>query len=268
MPSFTFPDVPLDGLLRAAADRDPDGIALRTADTSVTYGQLDEQADRIAGFLHRETKGKSGVRIGVANVLDPVFAATYYGTSRSGGVVVLVNPLIREESLRDVFATAGVEVAFVPTATAELLTKMRGALPKLRTIVVTDAADGIVPADSVPLHTAVRESGHRSPAPVCTTPDSVACVQFTTGTTGRPKGVLLTHRNLVANARQTALAHRLTSTSVTLNHLPLHHVMHLNSAVYAGACQVLCQDPDPFASLAAAAAADATHYFGLPARLH
>ncbi|WP_327358788.1 class I adenylate-forming enzyme family protein [Streptomyces sp. NBC_01304] len=272
MPSFTYPDVPLDGLLRTAADRDPDGIALRTAggsDTPVTYRELDEQADRVAEFLHRETKGRGGVRIGVTNVLDPVFAATYYGTSRSGGVVVLVNPLIREEGLRHVFATAGVEVAFVPTPTAELLTKMRGALPKLRTIVVTDAADGVVPADAVPLHTVVREQGRpRLQQGHTVAPDSVACVQYTTGTTGRPKGVLLTHRNLVANARQTALAHRLTRTSVTLNHLPLHHVMHLNSAVYAGACQVLCQDPDPFASLAAAAAADATHYFGLPARLH
>lgn len=93
-------------------------------------------------------------------------------------------------------------------------------------------------------------------------------MQFTTGTTGTPKGVLLSHRNLVANAWQTALAHGLSADSITLNHLPLYHVMHLNSALYAGACQVLCQDPDPVASLTAATRARATHYYGLPARLH
>ncbi|MEV3993997.1 class I adenylate-forming enzyme family protein [Streptomyces sp. NPDC049837] len=267
MPNFTYPDFPLDGLLRTAAVRDPDGVAVRNADTALTFGELDTLADRVAAWLERETGGRPGARVGVANVLDPVFAAAYYGTARSGSTVVLVNPLIREAGLRHVFTAAEVEVAFVPTATAEVLTKLRGALPSLRTIVVTDAPDGVVPGDAVPLHTALA-SAPDAPGTGRTDPGSIACVQFTTGTTGRPKGVLLTHRNLVANAKQTALAHRLDCASVTLNHLPLYHVMHLNSAVYAGACQVLCTDPDPLASLAAAAGAGATHYYGLPARLH
>ncbi|MGW7289900.1 class I adenylate-forming enzyme family protein, partial [Streptomyces sp. NPDC054847] len=97
---------------------------------------------------------------------------------------------------------------------------------------------------------------------------STVCLQFTTGTTGRPKGVRLAHRNLVANAHQIALAHGLGPASVTLNHLPLFHVMHLNSAVCAGAAQVLCTDGDPLASLTLAARTGATHYYGLPARLH
>ncbi|MFD8821934.1 class I adenylate-forming enzyme family protein [Streptomyces sp. NPDC059605] len=267
MTNLAFPDLPLDALLRRAAVRDPDGIAVRTADTDIGFGELDALADRVAAWLQRENGNRRGVRTGVANVLDPVFAAAYYGTIRSGATAVLVNPLVGAEGLRHVLATAGVEVVFVPAATAELLTKLRGALPLLRTIVVTDAPDGVTPGDAVPLHPAL-ETAPDTPDGGPSDPASIACVQFTTGTTGRPKGVLLTHRNLVANAKQTALAHRLDCASVALNHLPLHHVMHLNSAVYAGACQVLCQDPDPFASLAAAAAAGATHYYGLPARLH
>ncbi|MFD1276996.1 AMP-binding protein [Streptomyces kaempferi] len=78
----------------------------------------------------------------------------------------------------------------------------------------------------------------------------------------------LTHRNLVAGAAQTALAHRLGAASVVLNHLPQYHAVHLNSAVHAGARQVLCTDPDPFGALEEAARAQATHYYGLPARLH
>ncbi|MFJ8375981.1 class I adenylate-forming enzyme family protein [Streptomyces sp. NPDC094461] len=267
MPSFTIPDLPLDGLLRRAAVRDPDGIAVRTADTALGFGELDTLTDRVAAWLRRENAGRTGVRTGVAHVLDPLFAATYYGSVRSGATAVLVNPLMGEDGLRHVLATAEVEVAFVPASTAELLTKLRGALPRLRTIVVTDAPDGVTPGDTVSLHLAL-ESAPDAPGHSPSDPASIACVQFTTGTTGRPKGVLLTHRNLVANAKQTALAHRLDQASVTLNHLPLYHVMHLNSAVYAGACQVLCQDPDPFASLAAATEAGATHYYGLPARLH
>ncbi|MFE2139730.1 class I adenylate-forming enzyme family protein [Streptomyces sp. NPDC059466] len=98
--------------------------------------------------------------------------------------------------------------------------------------------------------------------------DAVACLQFAPDGAGRLKSVRLTHRNLVAGAAQTALAHRLGAASVAFNHLPQYHAVHLNSAVHAGARQVLCTDPDPFGALAEAARAEATHYYGLPARLH
>ncbi|MFI0982615.1 class I adenylate-forming enzyme family protein [Streptomyces sp. NPDC021093] len=277
MPRLTYPELPLDGLLRRAAVRDPKGAALTagsgttdsTPHSTVSFAALDTHADRVAHYLER-TLGRRGARVGVANVLDPVFPAAYYGTARSGNTVVLVNPLIREGALRHVFRAARIEVAFVPSATAELLTKLRDGLPDLRTLVVTDADDGVVPADAVPLRVAL-EGMPEGPAGLGRGPadlSSVACVQFTTGTTGDPKGVLLTHRNLVANAEQITLAHGLGPESVTLNHLPLFHTMHLNSAVSAGASQVLCRDGDSLVSLALAARCGATHYYGLPARLH
>jgi long-chain acyl-CoA synthetase len=267
VPDFTYPDLPVDGLLQRAAERDPDGIAVRTADTAVSFRELAARADRIAAYVQQETAGLPGVRVGVANVLDPVFAAAYYGVMGSGATVVLVNPLIGDDGLRHVFGASGAEIALVPSATAQLLAKMRGTLPALRTIVVTDDSEAAVPPGCVPLQS-VLDSAPATPRPVHPDRDAVACVQFTTGTTGPPKGVLLTHRNVVANAGQTARAHRLGRDSVTVNHLPLYHVMHLNSALYAGACQVLCKDPDPLVSLAVAAGTGATHYYGLPARLH
>ncbi|MEU9443044.1 class I adenylate-forming enzyme family protein [Streptomyces sp. NPDC048304] len=267
MPNFTYPDVPVDGLLRSAAARDPEGVAVRTADAALTFRELDALADRIAVFLERRTGHRPGIGIGVAHTLDPVFAAAYHGALRSGGTAVLINPLTGEDGLRHVVAASGAEIVLVPSATAQRLAKMRTELPRLRSIVVTDAPDGMVPEGCQCLLQELGDAPDGAPAHRAD-PSSVACVQFTTGTTGRPKGVLLTHRNLVANARQTALAHRLGPDSVTVNHLPLYHVMHLNSALYAGACQVLCQDPDPLVSLAVAAGTGATHYYGLPARLH
>ncbi|MFJ8546470.1 AMP-binding protein [Streptomyces sp. NPDC093586] len=267
MPNFTHPALTVDGLLRSAAARDPEGIAVRTADTAWTFRELDARADRIAAFVRRETGRRPGARVGVACVLDPVFAAAYHGVARAGATVVLINPLLGEDALRHVVTEAEARLVLAPAATAGLLAKLRGDLPELRTLVVTDAPDGVVPAGCLPLE-AVLEAGEPVAEDSGADLDAVACVQFTTGTTGRPKGVLLTHRNLVANARQTALAHGLGPGSVTLNHLPLYHVMHLNSALDAGACQVLCQDPDPVLSLAVAAGCGVTHYYGLPARLH
>lgn len=279
MARLVYPQLPLDGLLRRAALRDPSGWAVRSGagpgSQAVTFAELDAEADRFAAYLEH-TCGRRGARIGIANTLDPVFAAAYYGTARSGNTVVLVNPLIKEGGLAHVFAAAAVEVAFVPAATAELLVKLRDRLPALTTVVVTDTPDAVVPGDCLPLAAVLGRAPVPAARPLDTGPgpgtgpglDEDVCIQFTTGTTGSPKGVRLTHRNLVANAAQIAGAHRLDGDSVTLNHLPLYHVMHLNSAVYAGACQVLATDPDPVASLALAAETAATHYYGLPARLH
>lgn len=300
MPTFTCPDLPLDGLLRRAAARRPAAPALRAGELTVSYGELDERADRVAAWLAGPAGIRPGARVAVANVLDPSFAALFNGIVRAGATAVLVNPLLPADGLLHVLRTSRAETAFLPAAAAGLLAPHRRTVPHLHTVVAPHAdgpetpetpdgpetADGPhvpdgpelpvvsgVPAVSgasasavVPLRT-VWDAPARAPRHRVT-PDDLACIQFTSGTTGRPKGVLLTHRNMVANARQTALAHALDAHSVTLNHLPLHHVMHLNSALYAGACQVLCQDPDPYASLATAAAHGATHYFGLPARLH
>ncbi|MFD3518546.1 class I adenylate-forming enzyme family protein [Streptomyces sp. NPDC058657] len=290
MPRFTFPELPLDALLRRAAERDPDGIALRTggvgrAGTATTFAELDALTDRFAACAAWLAGGSRGARIGVSNTLGREFPAAYYGAVRSGNTAVLVNPLLKEAGLLHVFGAAAVEIAFVPSATAALLAGLREKLPALRTVVVTDAqggalrggtgrdvlpgdADrGMLPGDVLPLAVALGGpcgAGEFWPAD----PGADACVQFTTGTTGAPRGVRLTHRNVVANAAQTAAAHHLDARSVTLNHLPFFHPMHLNSAVFAGACQVLCGDPDPLASLALAARTRATHYYGLPARLH
>lgn len=263
MPFLTYPRIPLDGLLRRAAERNPDGAAVTTESATVTFAELDRHADRVAHWL----AGTPATVVGVANTLDPVFPATYYGTVRAGRTIALLNPFFGEAALAHVCAATGLQVAFVPTSVAELLLKIGDRLPELRTIVVTDAEDGVVPGAAIPLAVAlegVPEGPYESAAPQV---DEVACVQFTTGTTGRSKGVRLTHRNIVANAAQIALAHHLDGDSVTVNHLPLYHTMHLNSAMHAGASQVLCSLPDPVASLGVAARAGATHYYGLPARL-
>ncbi|USQ86674.1 acyl--CoA ligase [Streptomyces phaeoluteigriseus] len=264
------PAVPLDGLLRLAAERHPERVAVRDERGAVDYAGLDARADRFARALLRLTGGRP-TAVGVASVLDPVFAAAFHGTSRSGNRVVLVNPLVRVPVLEHVFRTAGIEIALVSAETAVRLAAVRAALPELREVYVVDAdRTGPPPPGTRPLDDLLTEDGTAAaalPDPAGVDLDSVVCVQFTSGTTGPPKGVRLTHRNLVANAAQAAHALGLDAGSVCLNHLPLYHVMHLDSAVYAGATQVLCHDPDPVASVAAAAEAGATHYFGLPVRL-
>ncbi|MGX9886914.1 AMP-binding protein, partial [Streptomyces sp. NPDC002276] len=263
------PVVALDGLLRRAADRFPERVAVRDEHGAIGFAELDARAGRIAGALTRLTGGRR-TTVGVAGVLDAVFAAGFYGTSRSGNRIVMVNPLVREAVLEHVFRTAGIEIALVSAETARRLGTVRASLPTLREVYVVDAdRAGTLPEGTRPLADLLGPralSTEALPEPAVVDPDAVVCVQFTSGTTGPPKGVQLTHRNLVTNAVQAAEVLGLDAGSVCLNHLPLYHLMHLNAAVYAGATQVLCHDPDPVASFAAAAARRARPNFGGPGR--
>lgn len=156
MAHLTYPGLPVDGLLRTAAARSPDSVAVRAARTALSYGELDAQAGRIAAFVQQETAGRPGVHVAVAGVLDdPVFAAAYYGVIRAGATVVLVNPLTGKDGLRYVLAAAAARIALVSLATARLPARTRDALPALRTLVVMGPPDGTVPSGCLPLRTAL-----------------------------------------------------------------------------------------------------------------
>ncbi|MGA5305647.1 class I adenylate-forming enzyme family protein [Nucisporomicrobium flavum] len=241
----------LDDLARA---RGPgDRAAIRTGGgAALTYDELDRLVNGCAAYLSRVAP-VPGSTIAVASVLDPAFAVAYYGVLRAGHVVMPLIPLLREDALAHQLAAARVSVLFAPAELAARVAGIRDRLPLLRTVLDLAGEEVRSPLPDF------------TPAPVPS--DGLACVQFTSGTTGLPRGIRQTHRNLAVNAAQTVRAHQLHEGSVTLNHLPTYHPMHLNSALHAGATQVLCTDPDPIASVELAERVRATRYYGLPVRL-
>jgi long-chain acyl-CoA synthetase len=244
-------------MLTSAARSYPERLAICSSAREMTYAELDVAVSRLAAALQARA---SGSVVALASVLDPAFAVAYYAIIRSGNTVALVNPLLEQDELAHVVGTSGAGIAIVPTVVAGRLDGVRGQLPALSEALVLggDPVDDLLrlPARG----RAKRQSARREP-------ESAACVQFTSGTTGLPKGVLLSHRNLTANAAQVASAHGVTGSAVTFNYLPTFHPMHLNSAVCAGATQVLCTSADPAHAVALANRYGATHFYSLPVRL-
>ncbi|WP_329580424.1 AMP-binding protein [Kitasatospora sp. NBC_01250] len=242
------PPARLDDLLARAARRHGDRTAVRTDRGALSFTELDAAATRCAAAV-QALVGSTGAVVALASPLDPLFAAAFHGIVRSGNVVAPVNPLLRAAELRHLLGTTRAALAIVTPAILAELEPVRGELPDLLDAVVLDG-----------------QWPDQEPAEVAAGGD-IACLQFTSGTTGPPKAAVLTHRNLLVNAAQVAEAHRLGAGSVVLNHLPKYHLMHLNSALYAGATQVLCAESDPVEAVHAANRSGATHYYSIPMRL-
>jgi long-chain acyl-CoA synthetase len=249
----------LDRLVTIAARTFPNQPAIVTPNgVTTTFATLDARVSRCAGALRL----LGGTSVAVASALDPEFAVAYFGAVRAGYRVTPLNPLLREAELTHVLHTCAAQIAVITPEVYTRLSSIRDALPELAHVILLsgDSVEDLpILADTI--------AGADPTDPTPTSPDDIACAQFTSGTTGSAKAVLLTHQNLSVNAQQVAAAHGLSADTVTLNHLPTYHPMHLNSALAAGATQVLCPDPDPVAALAMADRYGVTHYYSLPVRL-
>ncbi|MFF4251878.1 class I adenylate-forming enzyme family protein [Streptomyces sp. NPDC001663] len=251
MAELPYAEVPdrIDQLLARAAVDHPERLAIVADDTELDYAALDARVGSVAAALQSLTG--AGEVVAVASSLHPDFAVAYYAAARAGRTVAVVNPLLREEDLLHVLTLSGATVAVVDAALEARLAGVRDRLPALREV----------------LRIGALPEGAEAPAGPGTGPADTAVLQFTSGTTGRPKAVRLSHRNVVVNAAQIADAHRLDGDTVALNHLPTYHPMHLNSAIAAGATQVLCAAPEPYAALMTANRHQATIFYSLPVRL-
>ncbi|RDG36582.1 AMP-binding protein [Streptomyces corynorhini] len=263
----------VDCLLSRAARRGPGRLALSGPSGDLTYATLEERATRCAAAL-RELAGGPGAVVGIAAVLDTSFAVAYFGASRARHVSAMFNPLLREERLTHVLRSAGARTVIVPPEMYGRIQAVRGNLPALRTVVLTHRAEGFRAAGAeVPALDELIDAAPRTAPPAEAEaeaeadPEDVANLQFTSGTTGAPKTVMLTHRNLTVNAAQTAYSHRLAPESVLLNTLPSFHLMHLNIAVTVGATHLLRPGDDLVPALREGARRGATHFYSLPVRL-
>ncbi|WP_432158443.1 MULTISPECIES: AMP-binding protein [unclassified Streptomyces] len=253
----------VDDLLRRAAAAAPGHPAVRVGDETVTYAELERLVERYAVGLRALLGGERSV-VALTTTLDRYFAPAFFGVLRAGHVPALVNPLLREDGLAHVLGISAARAVLAPPELSDRLTAVRARLPELRHLVPTHRPDGAGP-DGPP---ALGELPAGAPLPPPDDdPEAVACVQFTSGTTGPPKAVLLSHRNLVVNAAQSAWAHGVDTGSVVFNYLPTFHLMHLTITVSTGSTLVLCAEPDPADALEAAARAGATHFYSLPVRL-
>ncbi|MBO2454010.1 AMP-binding protein [Actinomadura barringtoniae] len=249
-PELDIPDVPVTRLLDDAVERHPRKTALVFFGHTMDYRELREAVDRFAAGLHR-LGVQPGDRVALILPNCPQMVIAFFGVLRRGAIAVPHNPLYTEEEMAQQLADCGARVAVVVDRAYGTLRAVRNEVP-LDHVVVTSMVDYLprmkrlalrlpllqtqrmrakltaeVPNEPGTMRFAeLQQPAHRRVRQYRVDPGThLATIQYTGGTEGRPKGAMLTHRNLVANAFQQQAwdTGSRDGHEVTLAVLPLFH---------------------------------------------
>jgi long-chain acyl-CoA synthetase len=246
----------LASIVSASAARDAAAPAVRLGGRTMTYGELEDGIARVATLL-RERGLERGDRVGVMlpNVLE--FPLAYYGVLRAGGIVVPMNVLLKRR-----------EIAFyLEDSGAKLLLAWHG--------FVEEAREGAAEAGTELIEVEPEDFAAtlRALEPTAGTAEvddeDTAVILYTSGTTGKPKGAELAHRNLDENSEiisRTTLV--IDAGDVVLGALPLFHTfgqtVAMNASMRVGAVLTLVPKFDPGEALATIERDGVTHFYGVP----
>lgn len=256
--TLPVPETSLYDNLAVSARRYPNKIAIQYYSGSITYRRFKEEVDALAGLLQQQLGVAKGDRVILFMQNSPQFIIAYYAILRANAVVVPINPMNISGELAIYIEDSEAKVAFV----AQELYDQVAPLPQrahLEHVIVVAYSDYLekdydlkIPAEVLaPYQTFAGDaiywreaiSAGLEPGPLLVNAEDMAVLPYTSGTTGKPKGCVHTHRTLNANTVSSASWNNLTANSVTLTTLPLFHVtgmLHSMSApIFAGGTIVL-----------------------------
>jgi long-chain acyl-CoA synthetase len=206
-------------LFANSVSRVPERPAIVFRDRRLTYRELDRLAGAVSGLLREMGVGARG-RVVLMSPNVPEFGAGYLGILMAGATVVPLNPLLKEEEVRYVLEDSGAVAMVGLGASLPRLRAARAGVGRRRPILCLDGpAEGEGGDLSLPEAT---QDLVRFPVASGTAEDAAVCL-YTSGTTGRPKGALLSHRNLMANVESFRAVLHVTEDDVFLAALPLFH---------------------------------------------
>ncbi|MFN2594616.1 MAG: long-chain fatty acid--CoA ligase [Actinomycetota bacterium] len=239
-------------LLSDAAASAPDKPALVSSGSSIDFATFDKEAGRVAAWLV-SIGVQPGDRVAIAMGNVAQFPFAYFGSLRAGAVVVPVNVLLTDDEVRRILKDSGAKALIAAPGPGDVA--MRAAADFDVTLLSTDRWDSLPDEATSEVN---REEG------------DLAVLAYTSGTTGEPKGAMLTHGNLLANLRQQKEVREdeIDADDVLFLALPLFHIFGLNvtlgQLVLNAATGVLVERFDPIAALKTIQEQKVTIVFGAP----
>lgn len=209
--------------LASVAAEQPDRLALQIKEATgyrrLSYGELIRQSRLLAAALLRNGLDTGG-RVAILSENRPEWAVAYFAVMAAGGTAVPLDVQLGDTEVANVFRHAECRMAIASGKQADRLVDLAGRDALSAVVVDLDAAaDG----DRTLAFRAALANREISPSLPCVEGQALASILYTSGTTGTPKGVMLSHRNFLANAESVMKFRLIDREDNLLSVLPLHH---------------------------------------------
>ena len=251
------------------------------ASGTLSFADVDRLTDRFAAYLRFELGLEKGDRVAIQSPNCLAYPVFLFGAAKAGCVIVNINPLYTAPEIEFALQDSGAKLLLAIDMFAD---KLAAVVPKsqVKTVLIHSVAEFFPPLRKFIVKTVQRLKKMVPDCPVPAQPfaralalgakhlargrsvaelevglDDLLALQYTGGTTGRPKGAMLTHRNLVANVAQSSnnLRENLEDNRTTLTPLPMYHIfaMGVSGVIYRiGGHNILIPSPRPISNLKAA----------------
>jgi len=265
LPDIEIPAVSITAYVLRKTNELADHVAIRDAagTSSYTFAELSDAIHALAGGLAARGIAPDKV-VGLMAPNLPDYAVVFHGVAVAGGAVTTINPTYGVGEVRHQLQDAGASMLFTVAAFVETaLEAIAGT--DVDEVVVIDASDGAAPAGTVAMADVFGDPIEQVAVDVA---QHTVVLPYSSGTTGLPKGVMLTHRNLVANIEQCVHAIKYTDNEVALAALPFFHIygmqVLMNGLLANGVMTVTMPRFDMVEALEAVQDLEITRFFAVP----
>ncbi|MEO8672741.1 MAG: long-chain-fatty-acid--CoA ligase [Tahibacter sp.] len=252
-----LPETSLYYNLDVSATRYPRHPAIVYYGGSLAYAELKRQVEAFAGYLQQRFGVRKGDRVALYLQNCPQYIVAFYAVLRADAVVVPINPMNLQDEVRQIIADSGANVVVFEQSQAAIITPLHddGSVRHAVSVTYSDylGAIGDLPVPDVVLAARAPIPGTTAwmdalaeelvPGEHLARADDLAVIPYTSGTTGRPKGCMHTHRSVMHTAVGSPEWCRLAKDAVMLVCLPMFHVTGLqngvNSPIWLGATMVV-----------------------------